>query len=175
MDLIVFPDDNGFTALWGKHRWRCAVGRAGLTADKREGDGATPIGTWPLRRLLYRGDRLDRPATALPDQAIARDDGWCDAPDDPAYNQPVGLPYAASHEELWRTDAIYDLVVVLGYNDAPVTAGLGSAIFLHLARDDFSGTEGCVALERPNLLTFLAEAKPGDAVTVLTAAPADSQ
>ncbi|WP_422369327.1 L,D-transpeptidase family protein [Pelagibius sp.] len=171
MDLIVFPDKNGFSALWGERRWRCAVGRSGLAADKREGDGATPIGTWALRRLLFRGDRLDRPPTGLPSQAIARNDGWCDAPEDPAYNQQVELPYAASHEELWRDDGIYDLIVVLGHNDDPVIPGLGSAIFLHLARDGFSGTEGCVALERANLITLLAEAKPGDAVRVLAAAP----
>ncbi len=167
MELIVSPAADGYRAVWGPHDWRCAVGKAGLVKAKREGDGATPIGIWPLRRLLYRADRLPRPKTALSCQAIDPTDGWCDAPDDPAYNQPIRLPYAASHEVLCRDDALYDLVVVLGYNDAPPVPGLGSAIFLHLTRDDYGGTEGCVALTREHLLTLLAEAAPGDAVRVI--------
>lgn len=166
MELIVTREGDGYRARWGPKTWRCAVGRSGFTADKREGDGATPLGVWPLRRLLYREDRLARPQTGLACQAIAPDDGWCDAPDDPAYNQPVRLPYGASHEVLYRDDALYDLVVVLGYNDAPPMTGLGSAIFLHLARENYSGTEGCVALAQDDLLTLLAGARPGDAVRV---------
>ena len=166
MELIIAPAGEAYHARWGLHEWRCAVGKGGLVADKREGDGATPIGVWPLRSLLYREDRLQRPRTALPCQAIAADDGWCDAPDDPAYNRPVKLPYEASHEVLQRDDSIYDLIVVLAYNDAPPVPGLGSAIFLHVARDDYSGTEGCVALARQDLLTLLSECNEGDAVRV---------
>ena len=167
MELIVSRAGDTYRARWGAHTWRCAVGKGGLTETKREGDGATPVGVWPLRRLLYRDDRLARPRTGLTCRAIARDDGWCDAPDDPAYNQPVMLPYPASHEVLRREDALYDLVVVLGYNDAPAVPGRGSAIFLHVARDDYGGTEGCVALAKPDLLHLLAEAAPGDGVRVL--------
>lgn len=172
MELIVSRAGNEYRAQWGPHSWRCAVGTGGLTATKREGDGATPVGVWPLRRLLYRDDRLERPRTGLTCRAIAPDDGWCDAPDDPAYNQPVTLPYPASHEVLRREDALYDLVVVLGYNDAPAVPGRGSAIFLHVARDDYGGTEGCVALATPDLLHLLAEAAPGDVVRVLDGAGA---
>ncbi|MBS0333766.1 MAG: hypothetical protein JSS35_13440, partial [Proteobacteria bacterium] len=122
----------GWLALGGGRRVRCALGKGGVTpaAEKREGDGASPLGTWTIRRLLYRPDKGPAPATGLPAAAIAPDDGWCDAPDDPAYNQPVKTPYAASHEKLWRDDGLYDLVLVLGYNDAPAVAGKGSAIFL---------------------------------------------
>lgn len=157
-------DGEEYRARWGELQWRCAVGHGGFTSTKREGDGATPIGCWPFRRLLYRADRLPAPETALPAAAIAADDGWCDAPDDPAYNQPVRLPYPASHEVMQRSDGLYDLVVVLGYNDDPVVAGRGSAIFLHVAQDDYRGTEGCVALAREHLLRVLAGAGPGDAV-----------
>jgi L,D-peptidoglycan transpeptidase YkuD (ErfK/YbiS/YcfS/YnhG family) len=150
-------------------RYRCALGPAGVIAakDKREGDGATPAGLWPLRRVLFRADRGPPPATRLPCAAIAPNDGWCDAPSDPNYNRQVALPYPASAERLWRADSLYDLILVIGHNDAPVAPGAGSAVFVHLARADFSPTQGCVALERPVLEALLAIAVPGDAVEVL--------
>jgi len=140
----------------------CALGRAGIlpAAAKREGDGATPAATLPLRRLLFRADRLSRPRAAVPVAPIAPDDGWCDAPEDAAYNRPVRLPVAASHERLWREDALYDLVGVLGWNDDPPLPGRGSAIFLHLATPSLAPTAGCVALALPDLLAVL----PGLAV-----------
>lgn len=138
--------------------WRCALGRSGIVpaSGKREGDGASPAGIWPVRRALWRADRLARPQTALPLQAINPDDGWCDAPDDPAYNRPVRLPWPASHETMTRTDGLYDVVVVLGHNDNPPVPGMGSAIFLHCAADDYKPTEGCVAFARDTLLELLA-------------------
>ena len=163
MDLIVSPSGQ---ARWGGLRVRCALGRGGITRNKREGDGTTPIGKWPMRRLLYRTDRVSRPKTRLDITEIRPEDGWCDDPADLAYNQPVKLPYAGRHERLWREDEIYDLLVVLGYNDNPVVPGLGSAIFLHVARPDYSPTEGCVALARSDLERVLAEAQSGDRVVV---------
>jgi L,D-peptidoglycan transpeptidase YkuD (ErfK/YbiS/YcfS/YnhG family) len=147
---------------------KCALGKGGVAAasEKREGDGKSPLGVWPLRRLLYRPDRGPLPTTGLETQAITPDDGWCDAPDDPAYNRPVQLPYPASTERLWRDDEVYDLVCVLGHNDDPPAPGLGSAIFLHVARPDFRGTEGCVALSRDDLIELLAAAGPGDAIEI---------
>ena len=147
---------------------RCALGRGGViaAAAKHEGDGKSPLGVWPFRRLLYRPDRLAAPATALPRQPIQPDDGWCDASGDPAYNRPVKLPYPASAERMWRDDSLYDLVCVLAHNDNPPVAGLGSAIFLHLAREDYAPTEGCVALSRPDMLALLALARPGDALAI---------
>lgn len=149
----------------------CALGRSGVVpaAEKREGDGASPVGVWPIRRVLFRPDRGPAPPTRLPVQPIGRDDGWCDAPDDPAYNRPVTLPYPASCEAMWREDGVYDLVVVLGHNDDPVVPGRGSAIFMHLVRPGRPPTEGCVALERPDLEALLAQAQPGDAVAITDA------
>lgn len=147
---------------------RCALGRGGvIEADrKREGDGATPLGTWSLRRVLWRPDRLESPATVLPAEPIRPDDGWCDDPADPAYNRPVTHPYPASAERMWRDDELYDVVVVLAHNDDPPVPGLGSAIFLHCAKPGWPTTEGCVALRREDLLAVLAQARPGDALTV---------
>ena len=149
---------------------RCALGRSGIARDKREGDGATPAGAFALRRVLYRADREAPPQTTLPAGALDPADGWCDAPDDAAYNRPVRLPYPARAEALWRADGIYDLIVVLGHNDAPVLPGRGSAIFLHLAKPDFRPTEGCVALARADLLAVLAEADAASRVVVQAAA-----
>jgi L,D-peptidoglycan transpeptidase YkuD (ErfK/YbiS/YcfS/YnhG family) len=161
VDLLVSGDGR---ARWGGRVVHCALGHAGIRAGKREGDGATPAGRFALRRLLYRPDRLERPATGLPLLPLSPRDGWCDAADDPLYNRPVRLPYPASHERLWLSEAIYDLIVVLGHNDDPVRPGAGSAVFLHVARPDFAPTAGCVALARADLLALLATAGPGDAV-----------
>ena len=150
-------------------RVRCALGKAGIVAagDKREGDNRSPVGVWAIRQVLYRPDVYPNgPATALPTKPMEGDDGWCDAPGDRAYNRPVKLPYPASAERLWRDDHVYDLVGILAHNDDPPMAGLGSAIFLHLARDDYAGTEGCVALARADLEALLALAGPGDAIEI---------
>lgn len=127
-----------------------------MAADaKREGDGASPIGSWPVRRVWYRADRGPPPETGLPVIALQPDDGWCDAPGHAAYNRRVPLPFPASYERLWREDGVYDLIVELGYNDDPPAAGRGSAIFMHVAREDYVPTEGCVALAEADLRAVL--------------------
>ncbi len=143
------------TLQLGRQRWRAAWGRAGITRHKQEGDEATPAGLLPLRRILYRADRIARPAAAVPAEPIAPEDGWCDYPADRAYNRPVRLPYPARHEALWRTDGLYDVIGVLGWNDAPVQRRAGSAIFLHVATPDYAPTQGCIALHLPDLLALL--------------------
>ncbi|MCA1906615.1 MAG: L,D-transpeptidase family protein [Desulfarculus sp.] len=164
-DLVVSPE--GWAEQAGQ-RHACVLGRSGVFRDKREGDGATPAGDWPVRRVWFRPDRQPAPLTAgLPVRAIAPDDGWCDDPGHPEYNRPVKLPFPASHEKMWREDRLYDLVVELGYNDDPVVPGRGSAIFLHLARPDRSPTAGCVAFAREDLLAILSRLGPGDKVRVL--------
>jgi L,D-peptidoglycan transpeptidase YkuD (ErfK/YbiS/YcfS/YnhG family) len=157
VDIAVTAD--GWLA-WGGRRVPCALGRGGVRAEKREGDGATPVGTFPLRRVLYRPDRLGPPPTGLPVLALAPDDGWCDDPADPAYNRPVKRPYAGRHEILWRDDGLYDVIGVIGHNDDPPRPHLGSAVFLHVARPDYGPTEGCMALALPDLLALLADCGP---------------
>jgi len=133
----------------------CALGRGGIRARKREGDGGTPRGTWHLRSVLYRADVSGRPLTALPVRRLQRHDGWCDAPGDRNYNRPVRHPYPASAERLWREDRLYDVVVVLDHNARPRVRGGGSAIFMHVAREGFQPTEGCIALRRADLCKVL--------------------
>ncbi len=154
---------------WSEGKARCVLGKAGVIAatDKREGDNKSPLGAWAMRRVFFRPDRETEPTTALPVSPICQHDGWCDDPTAGSlYNQPVTLPCAFSCEHLWRDDHVYDLIVELGYNDDPPIPGRGSAIFMHLARPDFSGTEGCVALARQDLLSILEIAQPGDVVRI---------
>ncbi len=167
MDAHVSP---GGLLTWQTVSCRCALGRSGVRANKREGDSATPAGILPVRRALYRADRLDRPVTRLPVEPLREDDGWCDAPEDSRYNQQVHLPCRAHHEMLWREDHLYDVLVVLGYNDAPVVPGRGSAVFLHVAQPGFAPTEGCVALALSDLLALLGALGPDGRLVI--AAPA---
>ncbi len=149
---------HGFGAAWLDWRGEripCAIGRAGVPAHKVEGDGGTPAGTLVLRRVLYRADRIAVPATRLPRAPIGPDDGWCDDAGDLSYNRLIRLPYSGRHERLWRDDALYDLLAVLGWNDAPVVPGRGSAIFLHVATADLAPTEGCVAVPLAELRRLL--------------------
>jgi L,D-peptidoglycan transpeptidase YkuD (ErfK/YbiS/YcfS/YnhG family) len=105
-------------------------------------------------------------ATRLPQQALDRQDGWCDDAGDPAYNRPVRLPYAGRHEEMWLESHLYDLVVIIGHNDDPVVPGAGSAVFIHLARADYGPTEGCIAFARPDLEAILAQLGPDDHIRI---------
>ncbi len=116
--------------------FRAALGRGGVRRDKQEGDGATPAGPMPLRRVLYRADRVRAPDCAVPAEPIAPSDGWCDDVGQTDYNRMIRLPHDGHYEELWRQDGLYDVIGVLGWNDAPIQRGRGSAIFLHVARPD---------------------------------------
>lgn len=141
--------------IYGNRIVRCALGREGIVALKREGDGATPRGQFRLESARFRADRINRPRTALPLAPTRKSDGWCDATKDRNYNRPVRHPYPASAERLWRTDALYDLLVIVDYNRRPRRRGAGSAIFLHVAGDGLAPTEGCVALRRHDLVKLL--------------------
>lgn len=133
----------------------CALGRAGITHAKREGDYATPAGEFRLLSGFFRADRVARPKSVLPLRRIRQSDGWCDAPGSAAYNRQVSLPCRDSHEKLWRPDRLYDLVIVLDYNVHPRRKSRGSAIFLHCAQRGFTPTEGCVALRFCDLRRLL--------------------
>jgi len=168
MDLTVtakIGETRGLARL-GDRTFDSALGRSGLIAVKHEGDGGTPTGRFPFRRLLYRADRVPRIETRLPARHIARDDGWCDDPASPDYNKPVRLPHPAHHEEMWLESALYDLIVVIGHNDDPVVPGAGSAVFLHVARDDWRPTAGCIAFKREDLLTVLSHVTTTDRVDI---------
>lgn len=145
----------------GQLRWPCALGRSGISARKREGDGATPRGRYHIIRAYYRPDKFLRLCCTLPQHPIRPHDGWCDAPDDPNYNRKIRLPYAASAERLWRPDGLYDAVLVIDHNSSPRARGRGSAIFLHVARANYGPTEGCVALARRDLRLLMSRLPKG--------------
>jgi L,D-peptidoglycan transpeptidase YkuD (ErfK/YbiS/YcfS/YnhG family) len=140
----------------GGLRFRAAIGRAGRTAQKQEGDGATPVGLLKLTRVLYRAGHVRPPVCAVPVEPIAPNDGWCDDPADPLYNRKVRTPYYGRHEALWRADSLYDIVGVLDWNMHPIIPHHGSAIFLHVATADYEPTAGCIALSLRDLTECLA-------------------
>ena len=134
----------------------CSLGRTGISVHKREGDGKTPRGIFALYQLWWRDDRVMHPVCGLKKRRIRVRDGWCDDVNSPRYNKPVLRPFTFSHEEMQRDDPVYDYVIEIGYNMRPIKRGRGSAIFLHLARDTFEPTAGCVAIPRAKIVRFLA-------------------
>ncbi len=147
----------------------CTIGRSGsCPADqKREGDGCTPRGKWPIRTVLFRPGRSTLPRRLkLPWRWIGAQDGWSDDPSDPSYNQPVCLPHPFSAESLIREDPLYDIIIILGHNDDPPVSDKGSAIFFHICYEN-RDTEGCVAITRPNMDALLPKLEPGDVMEIV--------
>jgi L,D-peptidoglycan transpeptidase YkuD (ErfK/YbiS/YcfS/YnhG family) len=132
-----------------------ALGRGGILANKREGDGGTPKGTFRPRKLWWRADRHPRPRTFLPVHAIGPEDAWCEDPNDRHYNQPIQLTRDQPGDRLMRKDHLYDFIVEIDHNTRPRIAGRGSAVFLHLARENFGPTAGCVSMTRSAMLHLL--------------------
>jgi L,D-peptidoglycan transpeptidase YkuD (ErfK/YbiS/YcfS/YnhG family) len=153
-------------AYFNGNKYQCSLGRSGISQDKKEGDGATPVGDFPLREVFYRPDRLAKLETSIPAIAMQEDTAWCDDSASPYYNQQVKLPFTLSHENLWREDHVYDVVVVVGYNDQPVIKEKGSAIFMHIAREGYTPTAGCIAFSEKDLLKILKEAGPGTRIKI---------
>jgi len=159
-DITVFSsprDPHRGLVRCGALSLRCALGRSGVTHLKREGDQATPAGRHRVLTLIVRPDR-QRPRSALPTRTLRKNDGWCEDPRHGNYNRPIRLPSSAGHETMWRDDRLYDVVGVLDWNMSPRIRGRGSAIFLHLARENFEPTAGCIAFNRRDLLLLLAAA-----------------
>ncbi len=150
----------------GGRTFVCALGSGGISSNKREGDGATPLGAMRLVSAYYRPDHVRARAASLPMTPLDAQSGWCDAPDDRNYNCPVTLPYPASHETMKRKDGLYDVVIVLDYNLRPRLKGRGSAIFFHMAKPGLTPTEGCVALPPKVLLRLLPKLSPATVLTV---------
>ena len=150
----------------------CALGRCGVITEieKREGDEKTPLGRFPVRRAFYRPDRQVAPVCHIPLLPLSPDMGWCDDSDSPAYNRMVRLPFAAPHEKMWRDDALYDLGLIIGHNDAPPLPGLGSAIFLHVAGRGSDGrfkpTRGCAAFDTQDMRRLIEFIMPDDFISI---------
>jgi L,D-peptidoglycan transpeptidase YkuD (ErfK/YbiS/YcfS/YnhG family) len=143
-----------------------ALGRGGIRANKREGDGGTPKGIFRPRQLWWRADRHPRPRTFLPVRAIGSQDAWCEDPASRHYNQPMRLDDTAGGDRLRRDDHLYDFIVEIDHNTHPRIAGRGSAVFLHLARPDFSPTAGCVSMTRAAMLRLLERLGPETKIVI---------
>jgi L,D-peptidoglycan transpeptidase YkuD (ErfK/YbiS/YcfS/YnhG family) len=143
-----------------------ALGRGGIIANKREGDGGTPRGTFRLRRLWWRADRGTRPRTGLPISRITTDIAWCEDPASRLYNRPFRRGPNEAGDRLWRDDRLYDLIIELDHNTRPRIAGRGSAVFIHIARPGFAPTAGCVALEPDALRRLLARLGPDTRIDI---------
>lgn len=156
--LRVRPSSNNPAQGWlaaGPLRIRVALGRAGIRANKREGDGGTPRGTFRLVRLWWRADRHPRPRTFLPLRRIGPDLAWCEDPASRRYNRPFRRAARADGDRLWRKDSLYDFIVEIDHNTRPRVAGRGSAVFIHVARPGLRPTAGCIALPLPRLRWLL--------------------
>ena len=164
---LIRVDSGAGRLTFGAMAMDCTIGRGGAcaVADKSEGDGCTPLGLWPIRGVLLRPGKAAAFGIRLPWRWIRPGDGWSDDPTDPAYNRPVRLPRGVSAESLIRTDNAYDIIVVLGHNDAPPVPGQGSAIFFHLSEG--RPTAGCVAIDRDDMLRLLPLLAPGDGVEIV--------
>ena len=159
------------TLSFDGRRFRCMVGKSGIVHPKYEGDGGTPAGRYPLREVRYRPDRMSTPKTGLSVFKATPSDGWCDDPEDPAYNRIVHMPYQTDAEPMWRDDHLYDVLAVIGYNDAPTVPAAGSAIFMHVIRpptDDHQYTAGCVSLAQGDLLAVLGSCTPSTFIDIRT-------
>ena len=163
MDIVVTSSQS---LRVGDRTLRCTVGRGGFVAEaeKREGDLKTPIGSYALWTGWYRPDRVTLQHPML--HPMEKEQGWCDAPADADYNQPVTSPHAASCETLWRDDAAYDILFPTSHNQSPVIPGHGSALFFHLAQPDYRGTEGCVAIAKTDMLAILPDITPDSRLVI---------
>ena len=148
--------------------YRCAIGKNGFTNNKQEGDNMTPLGQFKLVELWYRADKINKPKTGLPIKIISKNDGWCDDINSDDYNLHINLPSDYSHENLYRNDNLYNLIVVLDYNYKPSIKGNGSAIFMHVAKERYTGTEGCIALAENDLLEILENCNTNTNINVLS-------
>lgn len=150
------------------NQYQCAIGHSGVIENKKEGDGGTPTGSFKIVKIFYRADRINpvELKTNIPMIALTKNDGWCDDVNSPRYNKQVKLPFKESHEKLWREDHVYDIIATLNYNDNPSIKGKGSAIFLHVARENYSPTAGCIALRKNDLLSFLSSFKNNNKIVI---------
>ena len=141
------------------YKIKCAIGKNGITKNKKEGDLKTPSGIFKLKKVFYRKDRIKFIRTRLKIKNIKKSDGWCDDPASKYYNREIKFPFKGSAEKLWRKDSIYDLIVVLDYNFNPIIKNKGSAIFLHICKKNYAPTKGCVAINKKDMMGLLANIK----------------
>ena len=139
---------------YNKFKVKCAIGKKGIGNKRKEGDLITPKGQFKIKYILYRKDRV-KISTILNKKVLKKNMGWCDDPRSSHYNKLIKLPFAHNHEKLFKRENIYDIILVLNYNMNPVKKNKGSAIFIHVAKNNFKKTEGCVAIKKPSLIKLI--------------------
>jgi L,D-peptidoglycan transpeptidase YkuD (ErfK/YbiS/YcfS/YnhG family) len=162
--IIVKRSEN---LLFKKLKFKCSLGKNGVTKNKVEGDKCTPSGVYRLKQVFYRADRINKITTNLKKIKIKKNMGWCDDPSSKRYNRLIKIPYKFSHEKLYRKDHIYDIVVILNYNMNPVVKKRGSAIFMHITKKNYLKTLGCIALKKNDLLEILNKVKKDNIIKII--------
>jgi L,D-peptidoglycan transpeptidase YkuD (ErfK/YbiS/YcfS/YnhG family) len=162
--IIVKRSEN---LLFKNLKFKCSLGKNGVTQNKVEGDKCTPSGLYRLKQVFYRADRIKKFTTNIKKIKIKKNMGWCDDSSSKRYNQLIRVPTKFSHEKLYRKDGIYDIIVVLNYNMNPVIKKKGSAIFMHIAKKNYSKTLGCIGLKKNDLLEILSEVKKNNKVKII--------
>ena len=152
---------------YNNYKVKCAIGKKGIGYKKKEGDLITPIGTYKIKYILYRKDRIKKIQSRLKKIVIKNNMGWCDDPKSKKYNQLVKLPNNYSHEKLFRKENVYDILLVLNFNMRPIKLNKGSAIFIHVARKNFEKTEGCITISKNNLIKIVKDLKPNTIVKIV--------
>jgi L,D-peptidoglycan transpeptidase YkuD (ErfK/YbiS/YcfS/YnhG family) len=142
-----------------KLQFRCALGKGGIKKKIKEGDNITPEGIFKITKIYYRADRIKKMHSPIKKIKIKRNMGWCDDPKSNFYNQQVKLPNKFGHEKLYRNDKLYDIILVLDYNTNPIIRNKGSAIFVHIAKNSYKKTKGCIALKKENLIKLISQIK----------------
>ena len=153
---MIIINKSGFIK-YKKLKFKCALGKAGIGKKKREGDNVTPTGTFKIVKIYYRSDRVKKISSKLRLIEITKNMGWCDDPNSKNYNKLINLPSKYSHEKLFKKNNIYNVIVVLNYNMKPIIKNKGSAIFIHIAKNNYQPTQGCIALKKNDLLKLLSK------------------
>jgi L,D-peptidoglycan transpeptidase YkuD (ErfK/YbiS/YcfS/YnhG family) len=148
-------------------KFRCSLGKNGIKKKIKEGDNITPSGIFRIKKLYYRADRIKKIVTSVKKIKIKKNIGWCDDFKSADYNKEIKLPSKFSHEKLYRKDHLYDLVVVINYNMNPIIKKRGSAIFIHIERNNYQPTQGCIGLKKKHLLTILKNIKKNEKIKII--------
>ena len=153
--------------IYNNYKVKCALGKRGIGIKKKEGDLITPRGTYKIKGILYRRDKIKNLITKLRKKAINKKMVWCDDPKSKKYNQLVKLPFKFNFEKLYRKDGIYDVIFILNFNTNPVEKNKGSAIFIHIAKRNYSATKGCIAIKRNDIKKLACRVNKNTLVKIL--------
>ena len=155
---MIIVKKNGYLT-YKNLKFRCALGKAGVKKKEKEGDNITPKGIFKINKIYYRPDKIKNLTSVLKKIKIKKDMGWCDDPKSNFYNQQIKLPTKFSYEKLYRSDNVYDIILVLDYNTNPIIKSKGSAIFIHIAKNSYKKTKGCIALKKKHLVKLISQIK----------------